>query len=482
MRSPRTSTKQFYRLPLSLSRTSTPLLTTASYIPALHHATSYPTSCPRRGEVYWARWTKATLRNDVPRVSCNVNKPSHPTDHHSNESVGRRRAVPETGSFGKSTRRSRSRTGTPAAKAPDPTIAAGDAIFSAYLAQHATPDVTPRKPTMSMPISQPNLSLNPLAQIDSNATLAPRYIHREPTEVILRGFKSGHQYAAIREYERIGGRICEDYDRDPPIDQRRYKADLRDPTTLRRHTLTAEEKKKANKFAGGEHWIKITFESAEAADAAIENSPQTIQGYIVSAESYRGVPPTVDEAVPVGSRHGTPRSATYHGVRASGYGSPIARRPSATLPRSHTTPSIHRVPSSTTSTSPEGSQFSSQTLDTDTLSTVTASSGTVTGPARASPTQPADVGSCRLRGAKPMVLLDAELALLPQRSLFQRVLARMPLVNWLSSDIIGTQVPRNEMTGEFDWTIATWYWKLVWFIDSWLGIFGVADLGKEKDD
>jgi hypothetical protein len=110
-----------------------------------------------------------------------------------------RRAVAETGSFGKSTRRSRSRTGTPAAKREDPTLAAADAIFSQFFAQKAAekPESPQRKQSISS-ISQPNLSsAAPLGQIDGNAGPSSRYAKKEPpkepTEVILRGFSSNQQ-------------------------------------------------------------------------------------------------------------------------------------------------------------------------------------------------------------------------------------------------------------------------------------------------
>ena len=400
-----------------------------------------------------------------------------------------RRAVAETGSFGKSTRRSRSRTGTPAAKREDPTLAAADAIFSQFFAQKAAekPESPQRKQSISS-ISQPNLSTAPLGQIDGNAGPSSRYAKKEPpkepTEVILRGFKSTQQYAAIREYERIGGRICEDYPRDAPIEQRRYKSDLRDPASMRRKPLTAEEKAKAYKFAGGEHWIKVTFESAEAAEVAVEASPQTILGHIVSAELYRGVPPTADRANPVDEQ--TPRGDRFTsqslGV-ASGLGA-RAGPSSSTLPRSFTTPSMREIGRGTNSLSPpDSTNSSSHTLDTATLSYTsgTASSATVTGfrSESSAPAQGSPAFCQRIPTAKRMKLLPAEQALLPQQSFSKRVMSKIPLVSWLSADIIGSAVPRTEQ-GEFDWEKASLYWKMVWWVDSVTGWFDVC--GNDKED
>ncbi len=414
-----------------------------------------------------------------------------------NPAVSRvRRAVAETGSFGKSTRRSRSRTGTPAAKREDPTLAAADAIFSQFLAEKSAENQSSkspqRKPSLSTSITQPNISSSgALTQIDGNSVPSSRApkkeAHKEPTEVILLGFKSTQQYAAIREYERIGGRICEDYPRDAPIEQRRYKADLRDPTSMRQKPLTPEEKAKAFRFAGGEHWIKVTFESAEAAEIAIESSPQTILGHKVYAEPYRGLPPTVDQPFPATGGASTPRGNMFNTQSlgfASGLDAQRGRRPTSTLPRSHTTPSMREINrGGFDSLSSPDSFTSSQTLDTATIASTseTITSGTVTGfpPSQRSSQSGQQLMCSRIPTAKRAKLLPAEDALLPQQSFSKRVMSKIPIIGWLSSDIIGSSVPRTEL-GEFDWTKASLYWKLVWWVDSMTGWFDVC--GSDKED
>lgn len=390
-----------------------------------------------------------------------------------------RRVVPETGSFGKaSTRRSKSRSQTPAPKVikEDPTLAAADAIFTSYLAKQAAapPDPSQRQRKASIPssVSQPNL----LSNEPSDGNPGPiRYVHKEPTEVILRGFKSTQQWAAIKHYEDIGGLICEDYPRDPPPEERKFKSDLRDPAVLRKRALTPEEKAKAMRFDGGEHWIKITFESAEAAEAAVDSSPQMIFGYMVYAELYRGVPPTApDEAIPAHreQRPGTPRAGRN------------------TFPRSATPPNMRQTGRSLFSISPPDSQASSQTLDTATLSTTstaTASTATIIGgptntlsQSQPSQKQQAQSDFCRrIPTAKRIQLLPAEQALMPQKSWSQRILSNIPLIGWLSSDIIGTTVPKTDQ-GEFDWAKASLYWKLIHWVDGITGWFDVA--GPDKED
>ncbi|KAI9642077.1 hypothetical protein NHQ30_009948 [Ciborinia camelliae] len=410
--------------------------------------------------------------------------------HDGNPGASRiRRTVPETGSFGKSTRRSRSRTGTPALKKEDPTLAAADAIFAATFARRAAASSetgpSQRKSTLQPSLSQTNLrDSNALVAIDGNAGPSARFVHKEPTEVILRGFKPAHQWAAIGEYEKIAGHVCEDYARDAPLDERRYKTDLRDPAVLRRRPMTTEEKAKALKYAGGKHWIKITFESAEAADAAIEASPQAVLGHLVHAELYRGAPPAKDELgmSTVPSDPSSRSSARKHFFDPMPL-LPGVDRPTQQpgLPRSWTTPEMTQIGRGH---SPEGSQATSHTIDTTTLTT-----STVTGGNRALQQRPSSAGSatpeapslyCRkIPTAQRLQLLPATQALLPQKSYTQQVLSKIPLLNWFSKDIIGDTVPTTE-TGEFDWAEASLYWRMIYWFDTYLGIFGIV--AGEKED
>lgn len=388
-----------------------------------------------------------------------------------------RRAVAETGSFGKSTRRSRSRTGTPAAKREDPTLSAADSIFSTFITSRAaTPSENPqRKSSLSASASQPNLATSSaLAPIDGNSQTPSRYIHKEPTEVILRGFKTGHEYAAINEYERIGGRICEDYSRDPPMEQRRYKSDLRgDQAALRAQPLTAEEKAKVNKVACGHHWIKVTFDSADGAEAAVDASPQTILGHLVYAELYRGFPPIADEEIPA-TRNARTLGPSSGANRESIFGGPPR---SSTLPRSHTTPAMSQIHRNNRfNTSPPESQTSTTTLDTATLS----ATNTATSSATIQPTAEASPVFCqRIPTAKRAKLLPAEEALLPQKSLFQQLLPYLPFLSLFNGDLIGSQVPTDD-AGKFDWANASMYWKFFAWLDSWTGLFELVNESKEE--
>lgn len=409
-----------------------------------------------------------------------------PEGHASTSRV--RKSAPETGSFGKPTRRGSqrsSKTATPA-KREDPTILASDALFNGFFASQPLQgaESQARKPGMGASLSQTNLSATNVP-----ADLAGSQLNRfkEPTEVILRGFLPSHQYAAIDSYERIAGRICEDYPRDPPHEQRRYQFDLRDRPSMQK-PLTSEERAKALRFAGGEHWIKITFESAQAAEAATTNSPQKILGHMVYAELYRGVPPVEDVAVPAissSSLNGGTKNQRHNSQPGSFLNG--ARRPSSTLPRSFITPEMSQVGPENPAMSPGGSNDSSHTLDSATLSTATMSSATASSTTIVGqPSEAMQVENsvfCRkIPAARRAQLMPAEQALLPQQSYSQRFLSNFGLAGWFKIELIGSQTPRLD-NGEFDWATASLYWRLMWWLDSVFNLMGGEIAGSlDKED
>lgn len=392
--------------------------------------------------------------------------------------------VHETGSFGKSTRRSRSKTATPARR-EDPTITAADKVFSSWIASQAqnAPQTSAPAQNQRKPNPVPSSSSKNLAQTldDNPAPPQTRFIkQREPTEVILRGYRSAQQqYAAINHYEQLAGRICEDYSRDPPVESRRYKSELRDPALTRRQPLTAEERAKVNRADGGEHWVKVTFESEEAASAAIYASPQTILGHVVYAERYHGIPPARDEAIP----------------------DPFFSAPQPTTPKRNRPASHYSFARNLDdfdfdfAPAPPSQVSTSSTADTATVASngprSASSSGTVTGQAATmgvqdtaapTPESSADSEFCRaIPSVRKARLLPMEQALLPNPSLTQRATNYIPFLRWFNGAMIGSQVPRTE-TGEFDWNKASLYWKLMWWLDVLLGLFGGEIRDADKDD
>ncbi|KAI0384387.1 hypothetical protein F5Y04DRAFT_248234 [Hypomontagnella monticulosa] len=397
----------------------------------------------------------------------------------------RAREVTETGSFGKSTRRSRSRTGSAPPKREDATMQSADKIFSSYVAsrQQAPNAIASGKSNAaSAPMQRKPSFLGQNAvqsQEDSSSTTQASTSRKEPTEVILRGYASpSQQYAAINHYEQLAGRICEDYSREPPIEARRYKSDLRDPALTRRQPLSPSERAKVSRVASGEHWVKITFESVEAADAAMSVSPQKILGHLVYAELYHGLPPKEDAAVldVVGD------SGMVDPFRPTSMRS-APRRPSrgrfdgnSTLPKSLSTPALERV---TQQNDSPGSQSSTQTMDTATASTATVTGATPDLPQNA---EQADGIYCRMiPEARRVRLLPADQALAPQPTLQQKLLLWIPLIGWFGGSMIGNEVPRNDV-GEFDFNRASLYWQLMYYLDLWFGLFGRELVSGDKDE
>jgi hypothetical protein len=345
---------------------------------------------------------------------------------------------------------------------------------------------TPQRKTsgLATSVSQP---------LDDTTTTQSRFMS-EPTEVILRGYRSlQHQYAAINHYEQLAGRICEDYSREPPIEQRRYKSDLRDPAFTRRKPLTPEERAKVNRADGGEHWVKVTFESAEDADKAMYASPQRVLGYLVYAEPYRGLPPAKDEPIPDVDSLDLDDHSRSRPVPAVGISSSFSEARSRGMRHNHLADSMGRSTSRSFGRegdlSPPDSRTSSQTMETATMSTsaisTALSSGTVTdAPPSSSAGLISDEDSIfcrRIPTARKVKLLPAEQALLPQQSYTQRVVNRVPFLKWFSGSMIGNEVPRTDL-GEFDWNRASLYWKIIWWLDNTFRLFGGEILNADKDD
>jgi hypothetical protein len=229
--------------------------------------------------------------------------------------------------------------------------------------------------------------------------------------------------------------------------------------------LSKEALLKKNQYHGGEHWIKVTFDSAEAAERACYYSPHTLNGYLIHAEPYRGVGPSApDEAI----------LATPQAVE-SAKASP-SQRSSTTLQRM--TPSMSETATSATATAtgtqpdlnppstPTPRPRSALTSSTLLSSSQTALS-TTAGASTALYKSPAKTP--RIRGAKRAILHPAEKALLPAPSPWQRLFTSLPLVGLLfgsGSSIIGDHVP-TDSNGNFDKSKASLYW-LFWFWVDWL--------------
>lgn len=245
----------------------------------------------------------------------------------------------------------------------------------------------------------------------------------------------------------------------------------------------------------------MTFESSQAAEAAMFSSPQAILGHLVYAEPYRGLPPLRDEAVPDATTTAqgdeTPsgwRRPWQGGNRTAGE----LRTPFASGGLPH---EVTAVGPMELELSPPRSQTSSRTVESGTVNGSTSSSNTVTGlthfgggitpfaaasaiaPAPApAPAPVKDSVYCRrIPTARRAVLLPAEQALLPQQSYAQRLLSGIPFLTWFSGSMIGNEVPRTA-EGDFDWVHASLYWKFICWLDLVFRLFGGEIVSPDKDD
>lgn len=274
---------------------------------------------------------------------------------------------------------------------------------------------------------------------DAAAQAVPKTPAGVPTEVILYGYNESYQWAAIEFYERVSqGIIYEDYEREPP--HPKYDLSLARSSTTRAR-IPSDALRKVHRFHGGEHWIKVTFNSAEAAERACYASPHKIHGHLVYAETYRGTGPAEDVA----------RPATEEALRSA------ASSPVATGTASAATAAATATPAT-----------NAGSFETQSSGTLNNSGADGRGPPRPPPSgtstatlDTAALRGLRVRGAKRAVLLPADKALLPAASLWQRTFGSWPVVGLLfggaSHEFIGSEVPRKD-DGTFDWDKASMYW------------------------
>ncbi|MCJ1467210.1 hypothetical protein MMC07_005833 [Pseudocyphellaria aurata] len=412
----------------------------------------------------------------------------HPNARH------QKRQPEEKGPFGKSTGRngsSRIRTTTPAKK-ENPTMDAFELAMKHDLQKNAE-----EARLQSIASSR--------AQNDGSITShhPPPSMYKEPTQAILYGFSPSTQWAAISFYENVSsGMICEDYERGPPSERRKFPNQFSTAANIRPRALTKAESVLSRQYSGGKCWIKVTFDSAEAAERAIYYSPHLLQGHWVYAQLFHGAGPEVDEPIPMREED---RGGGLHGA------SRHAHRPSQTLGSSFAQNSVYsRGGANTFSRSFNGNttteaEAQPATGPSSPSSSATASSATATGPTvdypdlrnrhSKQPSTPtmnnnsndnitrSDGQAATLEPSAPArnphffthfpdvprtVLRPSQEAFLPHPTWFEATMARLSGAGWLPGDMIGEGVPRLE-NGNFDWTRASLYWKVFYWIDSHLG-------------
>lgn len=345
----------------------------------------------------------------------------------------------------------------------------------------------------------------------TTAHLPPPLTIKEPTEVMLYGYSPSTQWAAIEFYEKVSlGMICEDYERTPPSERRKFPNAFHSPSNVRPRSLTKAESALARQYRGGNHWIKVTFDSAEAAERAIYDSPHLLHGHWVYAHRFHGVGPAEDKPFP------EQREDRVDGVLAS---EPAEYRPSLTLGSSiaannngHSRARANTWARSFAANTSTGTEAQPEAGVSSLSSSATASSATATAATvgypnlrnRYSNRPPAmnhqsrnesghDDQAASLEPSPPVrdprffthfpnvprtVLRPAHEAFLPQPTWFEATMSRLSAAGWLPGDPIGNGVPRLE-NGAFDWANASLYWRFFYWIDSH---FGTDFCGMKDED
>ncbi|KAI9709964.1 MAG: hypothetical protein M1820_003042 [Bogoriella megaspora] len=411
-----------------------------------------------------------------------------------------RREPLERGPFGKtsSLRNSRSRTFTPARSKEEQAklenLRAEDEMINAFKAQ-----TRQRAAAKANKTSMTSMTTMSSVEEKSDALKAASAPAKEPAEVMIYGFGSDSQWAALAFYERASrGAIYEDYDRQPPNPKYpRHFSNAENFASASLGKLSGDALRRKNTYIGGDHWIKVTFDCAESADNAIRFSPHNVCGYLVHAERYRGVGPNVDAPIfpnyaentysstasPPTSQStqtlsgGSPDSSSTATITGDANTTPVRRSDSNSIRRRHplaqTTNADDQQQQQQQQSTPSRPRIEPVTFDLNTTAPRT--------PAAAAPQTPGIRYSTKVPGARLVTLAPASSALLPTPPAWKVFLASLPFLGALFSlllgvqadgeptpeggwDMIGNGVPRMA-NGEMDWERTGVYWRVMWWVD-----------------
>ncbi|PYH91930.1 phosphoglycerate mutase-like protein [Aspergillus ellipticus CBS 707.79] len=397
------------------------------------------------------------LEGDVGRITfLRQEYPEHPRAHINllsslSESRNPRRAPEETGPFGKRRNaryehtRARTRTGTPATKRENP---------NKQEEEKKHPNTLPKSSSAS------------------NLDAASKQTEKVATECILYGYKNkDSEWKVIDKFERISkGFICEDYPRTDPFASNGQSQLLSGGDVVIRANLSADANRKSKRYAGGYHWIKVTFDSTAAADRACFYSPQDIDGHVVFCELYHGQGPAEDAPILQGSaesmRLRAKATRTLTTSHSTNFLQQAKEQDRHTLPRSFAMNNLASVA--------DGDEEESQE-STPTASSATATATGVEQPGgivhqRNVPTEPkpesefmTHIPTVRRTKLRPMTE-----ALPPQPTVTERVLRSIPILSWFTGDIVGDG-PQLREDGSFDYDKSNTYWRFWYMVDMIIG-------------
>ncbi|KAI9044943.1 uncharacterized protein KD926_011116 [Aspergillus affinis] len=387
-----------------------------------------------------------------------------------------RRPPEESGPFGRRRNaryehaRSRTRTGTPA-KRENPNVAEFGRLFA-----QQQEDEKSRTNTL------------PKSSSSSNLDNQRKQTEKVATECILYGYKSkDSEWKVIDKFERIsGGFICEDYPRTDPNSSAAYAQLLSGGDVVIRTNLSADANRKSKRYAGGYHWIKVTFDSSLAADRACFYSPQEIDGHHVICEMYHGQGPAEDAPIPATGKTDaasalfktnpartltTSHSTTFLQTQKG------KERAASTLPRSFAMNNLSTVPDVEEDASFASTNTASSATATgvDTINNQNASSSPVHQrnvpkdvPVQPPQEKPESEFMTHIPTVRRAQLRPLAEALPPQPTVTERVLRSIPILSWFTGDIVGDG-PQLKEDGTFDYEKSNSYWRFWNMLDRFLG-------------
>ncbi|RMZ81487.1 hypothetical protein DV738_g2235, partial [Chaetothyriales sp. CBS 135597] len=402
-------------------------------------------------------------------------------------SFGRHRSLRATGS-----RTPRSRAGTtPVRQKENPAVTEFGRLFAKEQVQDEAPLSSASGPgsgSASESATEPSRTAETAAQ----AT---------PTECLLYGYAGrSSEWKVISRFERIAtpGIICEDYPREDPslfLASNSPRGFSKRSIVVHRQ-LAPEALRKSRVYKGGEHWIKVTFDSYAAAERACFYSPVEIDGYLVHCELWTGRGPSADVPIlpgdstnsgsnDIGNNSSTakiqtlPQSHTWSQQSRAlpGRESAIAgfERALQTLPRSHAMPNGQFAQPESINEDDSVTASSATAIDHSQL-TAAPTPTTILRSRQFTPGTPIAADSehmTHIPSVKKVVLRPISDALPKQPSLLEQVM-KLPILRWFASDTGGpgdviNAGPKLKDDGTWDAAANSWYWSFWHTVDRWCG-------------
>ncbi|KAL4917720.1 histidine phosphatase superfamily [Aspergillus aurantiobrunneus] len=380
------------------------------------------------------------------------------------ESRNPRRPPEETGPFGKRRNaryeqsRSRTRTGTPAKK-ENQNVAEFTRLFTQQQEQEKSRNTLPKSSS------------------SSNLENVRKQTEKVATECILYGYRDkDSEWKVIDKYERISrGAICEDYPRNDPRTNAGYSQILSGGDVVIRTNLSADANRKSKRYAGGFHWIKVTFDSSNAADRACFYSPQEIDGHVVFCEMYHGQGPAEDIPIPRGSTEAnrfissnkrtlsTSHSTAFLQSKEKERSSLKDKERTTTLPRSFAMNNLASIADTEDIFSQESTSTVSSATATGVEQPTTAHQRNISKEVSTPSEFMTHVPTVRRTKLRPITE-----ALPPSPTVTERVLRSIPILSWFTGDIVGDG-PQLREDGTFDYEKSNVYWRFWYMLDMILG-------------